>query len=95
MKTVMSVKIDKDVKASAQEVAKSVGLTVSALVNAYLRQIVATRRIEFYAPEPMTPKLERLIGRVEKEVLEHGTVGPFSSVEDFLRKLHGQPTDER
>ena len=95
MKTVMSVKIDQDVKESAQEVAKSVGLTVSALVNAYLRQIAVTRRIEFYAPEPMTPKLERLIGKVEKEVAEHGTVGPFSSVDEFLRKLHERPTDDR
>ena len=64
MKTVISVKIDKDVKESAQEVAKSAGLTLSTLVNSYLRQVSATRRIELYAPEQMTPQLEKLIAEV-------------------------------
>ncbi|MBI4548149.1 MAG: type II toxin-antitoxin system RelB/DinJ family antitoxin [Ignavibacteriae bacterium] len=87
MKTVMSVKIDTDVKASAQEVAKSAGLTLSSLVNAYLRQVAATRRIELYAPEPMTPKLEKLIQKVEKEIAAGATVGPFETADDFLKAL--------
>ena len=48
--TVISVKLDKDVKASAQEVAKSAGLTLSTLVNSYLLHVASTRRIELYAP---------------------------------------------
>lgn len=95
MKTVMSVKVDEDVKRSAQEVAKSVGLSLSGLVNAYLRQLAATRRIEFYAPEPMTPKLERLIGKVEREIAAGETVGPFDSAEAFLKALKATPTDDR
>lgn len=91
MKTVMSVKVDRDVKTSAQEVAKSAGFTLSALVNAYLRQISATRRIEFYAPEPMTPRLTKLITRVEKEIGAGETVGPFDSVDEFLKALHKKP----
>jgi addiction module RelB/DinJ family antitoxin len=90
MKTVMSVKIEKDVKASAQEVAKSAGLSLSSLVNAYLRQVVATRRIEFYAPEPMTPKLEKFIAQVEKEISAGNTVGPFATADEFLRALHSK-----
>lgn len=87
MKTVISVKIDKDVKASAQEVANSAGLTLSTLVNAYLRQVAATRRIELYAPEQMTPKLEKLIEEVEAE-LESGKISKeFDSVEEFLIDL--------
>lgn len=89
--TVISVKIDKDVKASAQEVAKSAGLTLSTLVNSYLRQVAATRRIEIYAPEPMTPKLEKLIAEVEAELKKGDTVGPFDNVDDFLAKLHQHP----
>lgn len=73
MKTVISVRIDKDVKESAQEVAKSAGLTISTLVNAYLRQVSATRHIELYSPENMTPNLEKLIGKVE-ESIELGNV---------------------
>lgn len=85
--TVISVKIDKDVKASAQEVANSAGLTLSTLVNAYLRQVAATRRIELYAPEPMTPKLEKLIEEVESELKTGQASKHFDSVEEFLADL--------
>ena len=85
--TVISVKIDKDVKASAQEVANSAGLTLSTLVNAYLRQVAATRRIELYAPEQMTPKLERLIAEVEAELKSGKVSEEFDSVEEFLADL--------
>jgi len=87
MNTVISVKVDKDVKASAQEVANSAGLTLSTLVNAYLRQVAATRRIELYAPEPMTPKLEKLIEGVEAELKTGKASKKFDSVEDFLADL--------
>ncbi|MDD3480937.1 MAG: DUF6364 family protein [Patescibacteria group bacterium] len=87
MNTVISVKIDKEVKESAQSVAKSAGLTLSALVNAYLRQVVATRRIELYAPEPMTPKLEKLIAEVESELMSGKASKKFDNATDFLADL--------
>jgi len=87
MMTVISVKVDKDIKESAQEVARSAGLTLSTLVNAYLRQVVATRRIELYAPEPVTPKLARLIAEVEAELQNGKTSAKFDNAEDFLSDL--------
>lgn len=87
MNTVISVKVDKDVKASAQEVAQSAGLTLSALVNAYLRQVAATRRIELYAPEPMTPHLEKLVAEVEAELKAGKVSKEFATAEDFLADL--------
>jgi len=87
MQTVISVKVDKDVKESAQAVAKSAGLSLSALVNSYLRQVVATRRIELYAPEEMTPKLEGLIAAVEAEITA-GKVSPsYKNVDSFVAAL--------
>lgn len=87
MKTVISVKLDKDVKESAQGVAKSAGLTLSSLVNAYLRQVAATRRIELYAPEPMTPALEELIEEVEAELRAGKASKHFENADDFLADL--------
>ena len=87
MNTVISVKIDKDVKASAQEVANSAGLTLSTLVNAYLRQVAATRRIELYAPEQITPRLEKLIAEVEAELKSGKASKEFDNVEEFLADL--------
>jgi addiction module RelB/DinJ family antitoxin len=87
MNTVISVRTDKDIKNEAAKVAKSVGLSLSTLINSYLRQIVATRRIELYAPEPMTPKLEGLIAKVEAELASGKVSKKFSSAEDFLTDL--------
>lgn len=87
MNTVISVKLDKDVKVAAQEVAKSAGLTISALINAYLRQVIATRRIELYAPEPMTPNLEKLIAEVEVELKSGKVSKKFDNADEFLADL--------
>jgi addiction module RelB/DinJ family antitoxin len=87
MNTVISVKIDRDVKEAATEVARSAGVTLSALVNAYLRQVVATRRIELFAPEQMTPKLESLIAKVEREIKIGKVSSLFDDAPSFLADL--------
>jgi len=87
MNTVISIRTDQNIKNAAQQVAKSVGISLSAMVNAYLRQVVATRRIELYAPEPMTPKLEGLISEVEAELKSNQISRKFRDVDDFLADL--------
>ncbi|MBA3788942.1 type II toxin-antitoxin system RelB/DinJ family antitoxin [Patescibacteria group bacterium] len=88
MNTVISVRIDKDVKESAQEVAESAGISLSTLVNAYLRQIVATRRIELYAPEQMTPKLEALIAEIDADIRSGKVSKGFTNADDFIADLN-------
>lgn len=88
MTTVISVRLDKDIKNSAQEVAKSAGLSLSTLISAYLRQVVATRRIELYAPEQMTPHLEELIEKVEKSIKAGNVSKPFKNAKDFIADLN-------
>lgn len=87
MNTVISVRTNKDIKNQAAQVAESAGISLSALINSYLRQIVATRRIELYAPEPMTPKLESLVAEVEAELADGKVSKKFSNAEDFLADL--------
>lgn len=87
MNTVISVKVDKATKAAAQEVAKSAGLNLSTLVNSYLKQVVATRRIELYAPEPMSPALEKMIASVEAEIATGKISKGYNRPEDFLAAL--------
>lgn len=87
MNTVISVRTDKKIKNEAAEVAKSAGISLSTLINSYLRQIVATRRIELYAPETMTPKLEALIAEVEAELTNGKVSQKFSDTDTFLADL--------
>jgi addiction module RelB/DinJ family antitoxin len=83
MTTVISIRLDKDLKEAAQEVAKSMGLPLSTLISSYLHQVVATRQVTLYAPEQMTPHLEKLLEDAEKEE----SIGPFDNVEDALAAL--------
>lgn len=87
MDTVISVRLDKRVKAAAQEVAESAGLKLGTLISAYLRQVALTRRIVLYAPEPMTPKLESLIAQVESELQTGKVSRKFSDADSFLKDL--------
>ena len=76
MHTVISVKVDKEIKAQAQEIAKSVGVPLGTLINAYLRQLVTTRRVELYAPEKMTTKLEKAIAAIEADIVQGKNLSP-------------------
>lgn len=87
MKTVISVKTDLSTKEAAQEVVKAAGLNLSTVINAYLRQLVATRRIEFFAPEQMSPMLESLIEEVEAEIATGKMSKSHDTVEAFLADL--------
>lgn len=87
MKTTVSIRLDKEVKVSAQEVAESVGLTLSALVNSYLTQVSVTRKIELYAPEQMSPKLEKLIEKAEKSINQGNVSKDFHNIDDFIADL--------
>lgn len=87
MNTVISVRTDTNIKNAAQQIAKSVGLSLSDLINSYLHQLVATRRIELYAPEPMTPHLEKLIAEVEGEIQSGKVSKKFNTANDFIKDL--------
>lgn len=53
MKTVISVKVDKEVRDRARSVAKKIGLPLSTIVNQQLKRFAEDRRIEF--AEPLVP----------------------------------------
>lgn len=84
----MSFKIDKMLKIRAQETAKSIGIPLSTLINAYLNDMVTTGRVEFTASEKMTPQMERIIEQVELEIANGETYGPFNNAEDMIDSLH-------
>ena len=44
MKTLISVKIDQDIKTKAQNLTQELGIPLSTLVNAYLRQFVRKKK---------------------------------------------------
>ena len=83
VKTMINIKADKDVKQKAQKIAKQLGLPLSTLINAYLKQFIRNKEVHFSAGYQMTSKLEKLLGRVEKDIKNNKDItGPFNSAKD-------------
>lgn len=78
----INIKADKVVKENAQEVARELGLPLSVVINAFLKEFVRSRSISFSAIPRMTPYLENILGRVEKDIREGKNMSPtFPSAE--------------
>jgi len=63
MKTVINIKTDKEIKISAQKLAKEMGFSLSAVINAHLRQFIRNKEIYFSISPQMSPGLENLLGK--------------------------------
>lgn len=90
--TVMTIKTDKEVKAKAQKLAKNLGFALGTLINAFLRQFVRDKAVNFTMegpPEPMTPKLERALGKIEADIRRGRNLSPtFHSMKEAIEYLH-------
>lgn len=84
MKTTINIKADKEVKENAQKIAKDLGLTLSAIMNASLKEFIRNRSVSFSTIPKMTPYLESVLDEVEKDIKEgKNMAGPFSTAEEM------------
>lgn len=87
-KTMINIKTDKNVKKLAQKLASELGLSLSDVLNASLRNFIRSREVYFSAVPRMTPEFERLIGTIEKDIHEKkNSSASFSSAQDANRYL--------
>ena len=91
MKTVLTVKIDKELKKQAQTLAEEVGLPLSTVVAGSLKEIIAKKEIRFSAPYQMSAKLERRLAKIEKDLKTEKNISPPLStpeeIEDYFKSL--------
>ena len=87
MKTLLTVKTDKDLKKAAQETAEELGVPLGTLVGAFLRQLVRNKEVSFSAEYRPTPYLQKIIKEAEEERLAGKVHGPFDSVDDMFKHL--------
>ena len=88
MKTVISIKTDKEVKENVQEIARRLGISLSDVVNASLRNFIRTREVYISDIPQMTPEFERLVGEVEKDIKEGKNLSQsFKNAEEMDRHL--------
>ena len=87
MKTATYIKLDTDVKEQAQTLAEKLGLSLSAMVNVQLKQVVRDQRIELnveFPPEQMTPALEKKLAKIDKDIKAgKNMIGPFRTAAEL------------
>lgn len=92
-KTVISVKVDKDVHEKARKIAKKIGVPLSMVVNSGLRQFAKEERIIFQTEESyrMSKKLERKLEKIDADILIGRNLSPgfanAKEMDDYLDSL--------
>ncbi len=84
-KTLLTVKIDKRLKAQAEKIASEFGLPLGTMVNSLIRRTVNEGRLELIAVKPAAL---RRINRNRKEMREGKGHGPFT-IDELHEKLLG------
>lgn len=72
---VINIKTQPEVKVKAQEIAQQIGVSLSSLLNAYLKQLIKTKKVEFTLDEEPSDYLIKSIKRAEKDI-KAGRVSP-------------------
>jgi addiction module RelB/DinJ family antitoxin len=86
--TILNIKTDKKLKADAQRVAGELGVPLSTVMNAFLKQFVRDKEITLSANQYRpTPYLESILEQAKKEYEAGDFVGPFKTGDEFLAHL--------
>ena len=84
--TIINFKTDSKLKAQAKEVLSEMGLNFSIAFNAYMRNLIIERRIEFKAKEIPNARLKKAIKNAHK-ITEGGKYKIYKTHEDLEKAL--------
>lgn len=80
----INIKADREIKERAKRVAQELGLPLSTIINAYLRQFVRNKEVHFFIEGELKPSVKRRLDRLHKDVKEGKNLSPaFHSVKEM------------
>lgn len=85
-KTLLTIKTDKVIKEMAQSVAEEIGVPLSTVMNAFLKQFVRDKEVSFSASYNPSPYLREMIAISEKEFAE-GKFTSSNGVDQLMKNL--------
>ncbi len=95
MNTVLNVKLDPELKRQAQEAAKALGLPISTVVAAGLRDFVRTRSITISDPPRLKPEVEAELLKISADAKKGINVSPaFDNLDDAFAWLDSDEDDD-
>ena len=87
----INIKADREVKEKAQRVARDLGMPLSTVINAYLRQFIRNKEVHFFIEGELKPSVKRRFDRLHKDVKEGRNLSPvFHSAEEAIRWLRSK-----
>lgn len=88
MKTLINIKADQEVKIKAKKIAQELGLSLSAVINAYLKQFIRNKSVYFSTVPSMSKELEDILDVVEKDIKQNKNLSrSISNVKDLKKYL--------
>lgn len=84
------IKTEESTKNQAQQIAREIGVSLSSLLNAYLKQLVRTKRVEFDLGKEPSEYLKSTIKKAE-ENYRKGKISPaFKTGDKAVKWLEEQ-----
>jgi addiction module RelB/DinJ family antitoxin len=84
----LNVKIDPMLKKEAQQIAKNLGIPLTTIVSAYLREFTRTKEVRFSMEPTLRPEIGKLLKAQSKDFDEGRNVsGPFETAEELFAHL--------
>ena len=88
---VIITKTEPEVKKKAQKLAKDIGISLSSLINAYLKQIIKTKTVSFSASDEEPSEYLKSVIRQAEENYKRGRTSPaFKTGEEAAKWLEKQ-----
>ena len=84
---VINVRTNARIKSQAQDIAEKLGLSLSAVINAYLKQLIRVKSVSFSLEEQPSDFLLQSLAE-SKEDIKNGYVSPaFTDADEALKWL--------
>lgn len=89
-RSILNVKVNPQTKEKAKEVAEGMGFSLSALVNAFLTQLIKTKSVEFHVDEVPAEFVRKILKQAQQN-RKQGKGSPiFDSADDAVDYLKQQ-----
>ena len=78
-KTLLNIKTDRSVKEEAQRIARELGVPLSTVINAYLKEFVREREVHLSLAPHMSSRLEGLLENIDDDITMDRNLSPIFS----------------
>jgi addiction module RelB/DinJ family antitoxin len=88
MKTIINIKVDREVKDQIVEIAKEMGVPLSTIANAFFKKLIKERSFTITAPLVPTKELEKILIKARKNIREGKNLSPsFTDADSIMKYL--------